>query len=67
MNDGTILNTRSDASLHKLIALGGSAVGKSAMMPPYGMSLTDEEIDEVIAYTRAIAVPEYRKFSGIKK
>jgi mono/diheme cytochrome c family protein len=61
MNDGAVLNGVSDASLKKTIALGGSAVGKSAMMPAYGMSLNEEEIDDLIAYMRVIAVPEYRK------
>jgi len=64
MNDGTILNGESDASLHKVIASGGRAVGKSAMMPPYGASLTDSEIDDVIGYMRVIAVPEYHKPTG---
>jgi hypothetical protein len=59
MNDGKILNDRSDESLRKIITLGGSAVGKSAMMPPYGLSLTPTEINDVIAYTRVIATPEY--------
>jgi mono/diheme cytochrome c family protein len=61
MNDGNILNKESDASLRRAIALGGSAVGKSAMMPPYGSTLTEEQIDDVIAYMRVIAVPEYHK------
>ena len=64
MNDGAALNGESDASLHKIIALGGSGVGKSAMMPPYAKSLTDDEIDDLIAYTRAVAVPEYHRPSG---
>jgi mono/diheme cytochrome c family protein len=64
MNDGNILNAESDASLRKVIALGGSAVGKSAMMPPYGSMLSDEEINDLIAYMRVIAQPEYHKASG---
>ena len=64
MNDGAILNKESDASLHRIIALGGRAAGKSAMMPPYGGTLREEEIDDVIAYTRVIAVPEYHKPVG---
>lgn len=64
MNDGNILNKESDASLKKIIAMGGSAVGKSAMMPPYGSTLTEEEIGDLIAYMRVIAVPEYAKTSG---
>jgi mono/diheme cytochrome c family protein len=66
MNDGNILNKESDASLRKIIAMGGSAVGKSAMMPPYGKSLSEEEIDDVIAYMRVIAVPEYHTGSDQK-
>ncbi len=61
MNDGAILNKESDATLHGIIARGGAAEGKSAMMPPYGMTLREDEIDEVIAYMRVIAVPEYHK------
>jgi cytochrome c oxidase cbb3-type subunit 3 len=60
MNDGAVLNSESDEYLQNMIALGGSAVSKSAMMPPYGQTLTQEEIREVIAYTRAIAQPPYQ-------
>lgn len=63
MNDGNILNKESDAALRKVIALGGTAVGKSAMMPPYGSALSEEEIDDVVAYIRVIAIPEYGKTS----
>ncbi len=59
MNDGTLLNGVSDAELQRVIALGGAATGKSAMMPPYGKSLTPDEIYDVVAYTRAIASPAY--------
>jgi mono/diheme cytochrome c family protein len=64
MNDGNILNKESDASLRKVIAQGGSAAGKSAMMPPYGSTLSDEEISDLIAYIRVIAVPEYSASPG---
>lgn len=60
MNDGGELNGESDDYLENMITLGGSAVSKSAMMPPYGQTLTREEIRDVIAYTRAIAQPAYR-------
>ncbi len=59
INDGNILNKLDDATLKKMIVAGGSAMGKSAMMPPYGSSLSDEEINDLIAYIRVIAVPEY--------
>jgi mono/diheme cytochrome c family protein len=60
MNDGASLNPESDANLKNVIALGGSAVGKSAMMPPYGRTLSEEEITDLIAYIRAIAQPAYQ-------
>jgi mono/diheme cytochrome c family protein len=60
MNDGAILNSESDVALQEIIALGGNAVGKSAMMPPYGKSLTQDEIRALIVYARAISVPPYR-------
>lgn len=59
MNDGATLNGQSDTSLQKIVALGGSAVGKSAMMPPFGRTLTSGEIQALIAYTRAIAQPPF--------
>ncbi len=67
MNDSAVLTKESDASLHKVIALGGSGVGKSAMMPPYGETLSQEEIDDVIAYIRVIAAPEAPKPAGNTK
>lgn len=60
LNDGTVLNGESDDALRSIIALGGSAVGKSAMMPAYGRTLTEDEIRALIAYARAIAVPPYQ-------
>lgn len=59
LNDGTVLNGESNASLQKIVTEGGSAVGKSEMMPPYGKSLTQDEIHDLIAYIRVIAVPAY--------
>ena len=64
MNDGTVFNGMSDAYLQQVIALGGPAVGKSSMMPPYGESLSQDDIRNLIAYTRAIAVPEYHQTSS---
>ncbi len=60
MNDGAVLNSESDEYLQNIITLGGSAVSKSAMMPPYGQTLTQDDIRDVIAYTRAIAQPPYQ-------
>jgi mono/diheme cytochrome c family protein len=60
MNDGNVLNGESDDYLQNIITLGGSAMGKSAMMPPYSKMLTQDEIRAVIAFARAIAVPPYK-------
>lgn len=61
MNDSAALSKESDAALQKIIAAGGRGVGKSAMMPPYGGTLSEEEINDVIAYIRVIAAPESPK------
>jgi mono/diheme cytochrome c family protein len=60
LNDGATLNGESDEFMQNIITLGGSAMGKSAMMPPYGRMLSAEEIRSVIAFTRAIAQPPYQ-------
>lgn len=61
LNDGEKLNQESDEFMQNIITLGGSALGKSAMMPPYGKTLSADEIKAVIAFTRAIAQPAYQK------
>ena len=58
-NDGATFNALSDELLRNTVALGGSAVGKSALMPPWGKTLKPDEIDEVISFYRAIAQPAY--------
>ena len=61
LNDGATLNTESDEYMQNIITLGGSAMGKSAMMPPYGGVLTPEEVRSAIAFTRAISQPPYQR------
>ncbi len=60
LNDGAALNAESDEFMQNIVTLGGSAMGKSAMMPPYGKTLSAEEVHSVIAFTRAIAQPQYQ-------
>ncbi len=60
MNDGATLNSASDDYMQNIITLGGGAMGKSAMMPPYGQTLSQDEIRAVIGFTRAIAQPPYQ-------
>lgn len=59
INDGKVLNPLSDDYLENVITLGGAAMGKSAIMPPWGKTLTQKEIRQVIAYIRAVAQPPY--------
>ena len=60
LNDGAVLNAESDENMRNIVTLGGAAMGKSAMMPPYGRMLSAEEIRSVIAFTRAIAQPPFQ-------
>jgi cytochrome c oxidase cbb3-type subunit 3 len=58
--DGETLNPLSDEFLQNTITLGGEAMGKSTMMPPWGQTLRQDEIRSVVAYIRAIAQPPYQ-------
>ncbi len=60
VNDGSILNVVSDEYLRNIITLGGSALGKSATMPPWGKTLTQEDTRALITYIRAVAQPPYQ-------
>jgi mono/diheme cytochrome c family protein len=65
LNDGATLNPESDEYMQNIITLGGAAMGKSAMMPPYGRMLSAEDIRSLIAFTRAIAEPPYQAPSRV--
>jgi len=58
--DGNYMNQLSDAHLFKVIQQGGPAVGKSPLMAAWGGTLDDQQIRDVIAYVRSLAVPPYR-------
>ena len=60
LNDGATLNSESNERMQQIITLGGAAVGKSAMMPPYGRTLSAEDIRAVVSFARAIAQPAYQ-------
>lgn len=57
--DGTYMNRLSDMHLRKVIGEGGAAVGRSPLMPSWNTTLTPEQIGDVIAYLRTLAVPAY--------
>ncbi len=62
--EGDTLNKMSDADLISIISHGGPALNKSALMPPYGYTLSKPEIQALIAYIRLVSDPPYRA-SGI--
>lgn len=57
--DGATLNKMSDADLTSIILHGGPALNRSALMPPYGNTLSRADVRALISYTRAVADPPY--------
>ncbi len=57
--EGDTLNKMSDADLTAIISHGGPALNKSALMPPYGYTLSKSDIEALIAYIRLISDPPY--------
>jgi cytochrome c oxidase cbb3-type subunit III len=58
--NGAIMNQLNDKFLMDVISKGGGAVGKSSFMPAWGGSLNEQQIRDIIAYIRTIAVPAYK-------
>jgi len=56
--DGAYMNQLSHEHLVKVIKNGGPAVEKSPIMPP-NPDLNDQQIDDIIAFVRTLAVPPY--------
>ena len=52
--DREYMSKLSDDDLLKVIKNGGASVGKSPLMPPWGASLNDDQIKDVIAYVRTL-------------
>jgi mono/diheme cytochrome c family protein len=57
--EGDTLNKMSDADLTAIISHGGPALNKSPLMPPYGYTLSKNEIEALISYIRLISDPPY--------
>ena len=58
--DGATLNKMSDADLTSIIQHGGPALNRSALMPPYGNTLTAADIRASISFIRGVAEPPYQ-------
>jgi mono/diheme cytochrome c family protein len=61
LNDGDKLNGEPDEFLQNIVTLGGAAVNRSPMMPPYGKTLSADQVKAVIAFARVMAQPVYVK------
>lgn len=53
--DAAYMGKKSDVNLAKVIKQGGATVGLSPVMPPWGSSLNDQDVANVIAYIRSLA------------
>jgi mono/diheme cytochrome c family protein len=51
--DCKTMASNSDEFLHKIIKDGGAAVKKSPLMPPWGGSLSDQDISNLVSYVRS--------------
>jgi mono/diheme cytochrome c family protein len=54
------MNQLNDKFLIDIISKGGSGVGKSTFMPSWGAALNDQQVRDIVAYIRSIAVPPYK-------
>jgi cytochrome c oxidase cbb3-type subunit 3 len=52
--DKEYMSSMSDTDMLKVIKNGGASIGKSPLMPPWGPSLKDEQIQDIIAYIRTL-------------
>jgi mono/diheme cytochrome c family protein len=57
--EGDTFNKMTDADLTAIISHGGPALNKSALMPPYGYTLSRSDIEALIAYIRMVSDPPY--------
>jgi cytochrome c553 len=58
--DGTYMNARTDVQLINVIKNGSAAEKFSPLMVGYGSMLNDQEIKDVVAFIRSLAVPKYQ-------
>jgi mono/diheme cytochrome c family protein len=54
LSDPAFQKAKTDADLKDAIQRGGLGVGLSAMMPPYGKTLSPEQVDQVVEYLRTL-------------
>ena len=54
LSDPAFQKAKKDADLVDTIRRGGAGVGLTPMMPPWGKTLTADQIDQVVAYLRTL-------------
>lgn len=53
--DAKYMKTISDEYIAKITKLGGVAVGKSPLMPPWGGVLSDADLQNLVAFMRSLS------------
>jgi len=54
LSDPAFQKKKTDAELTDAVRRGGAGVGLSSMMPPWGKTLSQAEVDEVVLYVRSL-------------
>jgi len=54
LSDQVFQKTKTDAQLADTIRRGGAGVGLSSLMPPWGRTLTERQVGEVLLYVRSL-------------
>lgn len=62
--DGAYMNALTDAHLLKVVGEGGAAAGLAPIMPAWKDILSAQQIQDVIAFVRTLAVPPYTPPAG---
>lgn len=52
--DAKAMSTRSDADLFKVIKEGGLSIDKSVLMPPWGDTMSDDDIHDMVQHLRTL-------------
>ncbi len=58
IGDPAFQKAKADPDLKDTIRRGGVGVGLSPMMPPWGKTLTTDQIDQVVGYLRTLKRPD---------
>jgi mono/diheme cytochrome c family protein len=54
LSDPAFQNKKTDADLKDVIQRGGAGVGLSSLMPPWGKTLSGDQVDQTILYLRTL-------------